>query len=84
MSPEWGTDQAKNGCPLLRDGRKQASVSCDGLRSRGAPEPSGSTPGGRVSRTLAGRVATLLPRDLPDVLDPESTLRRSVRYRMPW
>lgn len=35
-------------------------------------------------RAKAGRVATLLPRDLPDVLDPESTLRRYVRYRMPW
>lgn len=35
-------------------------------------------------RARAGRVATLLPRDLPDVLDPESTLRRYVRYRMPW
>ena len=35
-------------------------------------------------RARAGRVATLLPRDLPDVLDPESTLRRYVRYRMAW
>lgn len=37
-----------------------------------------------VARARAGRVATLLPRDLPDVLDPESTLTRYVRYRLPW
>lgn len=35
-------------------------------------------------RVRAGRVPTLLPRDLPDVLDPESTVRRYVRYRLPW
>ena len=35
-------------------------------------------------RARAGRLATVLPRDLPDVLDPESTLRRYARYRMPW
>ncbi|QIK84132.1 glycosyltransferase family 2 protein [Sanguibacter sp. HDW7] len=50
----------------------------------GEPVTAGRLAAASVARARAGRLATLVPRDLPDVLDPESTVTRYVRYRLPW
>lgn len=50
----------------------------------GGPAAPGRFAAAALVRARAGRLATLLPRDLPDLLDPESTATRYVRYRLPW
>ncbi|MGP7960383.1 glycosyltransferase [Sanguibacter sp. A247] len=50
----------------------------------GVPATAGTFASAALVRARAGRLATLVPRDLPDLLDPESTATRYVRYRLPW
>jgi len=50
----------------------------------GGPATAGRLAAASHARARAGRLATLLPRDLPDVLDPESVATRYARYRLPW
>lgn len=48
------------------------------------PATAGRFAAAAAARARAGRLTTLVPRDLPDLLDPESTATRYVRYRLPW